>query len=124
MFHSSTFITQCRRLPETAFLADNPDLHQAEALFLRHAPNLPGGIASEVFVHAVQSDRSPEELPQYLADLVDLLWMQYDDDADPLHQDDWTFLRDLVDENAVDLDLTLVQYVMERVVSHHALDEQ
>ena len=105
-------------------MTDDPELHQAEALFLRHAPDLPNGMASEVFLHAVQSDRPPEELPQHLADMVDLLWMQYDDEADPLQQDDWLVLRDLVDENAVELDLALVQYIMERVVSHHAIGEQ
>ncbi len=53
--------------------------------------------------------------------MVDLFWMQYDDEADPLSREDWSVLRDLIDEHAQELELSLVQYVMERVVSHKAL---
>lgn len=105
-------------------MTDDPELPRVEELFLRHAPALPGGMAAAVFTHAVETGEATEDLPQRLADLVDLLWMQYDDEADPLRREDWVVLRDLVDENAAELDLPLVQYIMERVVSHHAIDEQ
>lgn len=62
-----------------------------------------------------------DALVQRLADLVDLLWMEYDGDADPLERQDWEVVRDVVDEYAPELEMDLVQYVMERVVEHRAL---
>ena len=131
MYRSRTFLTQCKRLPRTTGPAETRTL---EELFLKHLPPLPEGMGAEVFEHALQlgldrdetaeptgAGADPEETHQLLADLVDLLWMQYDDEADPLTKENWAFLRDLMDEYASELDLPMVQYVMERVVSHHAL---
>ncbi|TVR72094.1 MAG: hypothetical protein EA427_03620 [Spirochaetaceae bacterium] len=115
MYRSSSFIKQCHRL-------DSPD-RALEELFLRHLPRLPRGIGLELYRHATQSDRGTDrdQLHQLLADMVDLLWMEYDDEANPLTREDWEVLRDLIDEHAQELDLNLVQYVMERVVSNRAL---
>lgn len=63
-----------------------------------------------------------ERFAQTLADIVDLLWMQYDDAADPLETEEWRLLRDLVDQYAAELDMPLIEYVMTRVVDHRALE--
>lgn len=120
MYRSNNFLAQCRRLSRA-----EPEHRQQELenLFLRSIPAGPRGFGLEIFSWAVQSERSrdPDQLHQLLADLVDLLWMQYDDEADPLEHDDWAMLRDVVDEHAQELELTLVQYIMERVLAHKAL---
>lgn len=121
MFHSQNFLTKGRRIAH-----DPPDhggthVKDLETLFLRHLPGLPEGFGGAVFAYVMDSDREAAEKQQLLADLLDLTWMQYDDQADPLSREDWSFLRDLIDEYAPELELDLVQYVMERVVSHHAL---
>lgn len=118
MYRSSNFLKQSRRLSR----AGSTD-QALEELFQKSLPQLPRGIGLEIYAHATQGERGhdPDQLHQLLADMVDLLWMQYDDEANPLTREDWELIRDLIDEHAQDLELTLVQYVMERVVSNHAL---
>lgn len=124
MYRSSTFLKHSRRLPRaTESDLQDPANQALEELFLRHLPKLPRGIGLEILSHAIQGehDRDRDQLYQFLADMVDLFWMEYDDEANPLTREDWEVLRDIIDEYAQELDLTLVQYVMERVVSNNAL---
>lgn len=127
MFHSRNFLTKIRRFPTSVTGLDDQSRQALESTFFRHLPALPGSMGAEVFSHVLEeAARNPVNTDaagfhQKLADLVDLFWMQYDDQADPLDSTDWEALRDIVDEHAQSLDLELVQYVMERVVSHNAL---
>ncbi|MFW6293559.1 MAG: hypothetical protein ACOC7V_14735, partial [Spirochaetota bacterium] len=45
---------------------------------------------------------------EYLADVADLLTLQYDEENDPLHPDDWELIGDLVNDYALDLDMETV----------------
>ena len=58
---------------------------------------------------------------KYLADVADLLTLQYDEEHDPLHPDDWELIGDLVNDYALDLDMETVNYVMKLVVDHHGV---
>lgn len=58
---------------------------------------------------------------EYLADVADLLTLQYDEENDPLHPDDWELIGDLVNDYALDLDMETVNYVMKLVVDHHGV---
>lgn len=57
----------------------------------------------------------------YLADVADLLTLQYDEKNDPLHPDDWELIGDIVNDYALDLDMDIVNYVMRLVVDHHGV---
>lgn len=114
MFRSQAFLRQFASTPED----------DRVAYFRRFLPPLPEGMADDLF--AGVEDRllsDPESFEQTLADMVDMMWMQYDDTADPLATEEWQLLRDLIDQYAIDLDMQLVEYVMERVVNHRALGE-
>ena len=124
MFHSQRFIAQEDRLRKKIALESDRYISELEQLFQNSAPHLPPGLMSDLFVHGTQSRGTPDERRQTLGDLLDLLWLQYDDAADPLDGNDWSTIRDVVDQYAMDLDMSLVQYVMERVMSHNAIHRE
>ncbi len=125
MFHSRNFIGQCRRALRGQPKLIPDQLQQIEELTVRHVPGVPRDLARDLFAALtdtpVQSAEEIETLIQTLADMVDLFAQQYDDNADPFGTREWEILRDLVDSYAQELDVEVIQYVMERVVSHKAL---
>lgn len=121
MFHSRSFIAHAQKArkhhgaDETAVAAD------LENQFTRQLSHLPAELTADLFSHCMGSREEFDARVQVLADILDLMYQQYDDEADPLTVADWEVLRETIDQYALDLDMSLVQYVMERVVSHHAL---
>ncbi len=51
-----------------------------------------------------------------LSDMVDLFHLNYNDGYNQLDQDDWVFLKDLVNVWALEMDMDTVTYVMQLVV--------
>ena len=113
MFRSQAFLKQLRSSNEGGDVDS----------FRRFLPALPEGMADDLYAGVEERIGSEEErFRRTLADIIDLMWMQYDDTHDPLAHEDWLLVRDLIDQYAIDLDMARVEYVMERVVSHRALD--
>ncbi|POQ99069.1 hypothetical protein AU468_10650 [Alkalispirochaeta sphaeroplastigenens] len=121
MFHSQKFLTQCRKVPLQAFLSAGTEQDQLESLFARFLGAVPRELARDLLDHTLETAGTRDEAQQKLADLVDLFWLQYDDAADPLTFPDWELLRETVNTWAQELDIDLVQYIMERVLTHKAL---
>lgn len=124
MFHSQRFIAQEDRLRKRTASDADRYISELEQLFRQSASHLPRGLTFDLFMHGIQSRETPDEQRQTLGDLLDLVWLQYDDTADPLDENDWSAVRDIVDQYAMDLDMNLVQYVMERVMSHNAIHRE
>jgi hypothetical protein len=121
MFHSRSFIAQAQKIRKHA--AGDPEVfaRDLEERFTRQLSPLPAEAAAELFSHCTTTRTDVDEQVQVLGDIIDLLHQQYDDAADPLLPEDWILLREIIDQHADELDMALIQYVMERVVSHRAL---
>ncbi|MFW5827376.1 MAG: hypothetical protein ACOCU4_04755 [Alkalispirochaeta sp.] len=121
MFHSRSFIAQAQKIRKHA--AGDPAAYarELEERFVRQLSHLPAEAAADLFAHCRATRTDRDEQAQVLGDLLDLMHQQYDDEADPLLPEDWVVLREIIDQHAGELDMTLIQYVMERVVSHRAL---
>ena len=121
MFHSRSFITHVSKLKKHTGGDEASFVRALEEQFTRQLSHLPADLTADMFGHCTTTRTSADEQIQVLADMLDLMHQQYDDDADPLTVEDWQALRDIIDQYALDLQMELVQYVMERVVSHRAL---
>ena len=93
---------------------------RVEQLFSKPFSRLPRPLLNELFAYGW--DQVLKGRTDLLGDLSDVLHMDYDDQTDGLGKDDWSFLSDVVNEWAVDLDLELLQYIMSGVMDHKALD--
>jgi hypothetical protein len=86
--------------------------------------NLPDRMKHDLFNSCVEryvseKDRYKSffEMAYYLGRLVDLFDRQYDDVNYPLEEADWEIIRILVDENAGEMDIETVQYIMNVLLS-------
>ena len=121
MFRSQNFLAQEKRVHKDVQRGTDEYRSAVLSLVARHLNQLPEEMANEVFDYAFQKDSEAGTPATTIADMIDLLWMQYDDQNDPLDENDWRFIRDLTDQFAIELEMTLVQYIMERVVDHKAI---
>lgn len=88
---------------------------QLERRFLRYLPGLPQELGQELFAHCYERwEGGAGDL--IFGDVLDLMQQQYDEENDPLSQEDWETIREIVSSYAVDLDMHLVTYVMQLVV--------
>ena len=64
---------------------------------------------------------TPFDRCRKLGDVMDALHEQYDTENDPLTTEDWSVLGGVISDNALDLDMELVTYVMKLAVEHKAV---
>jgi len=76
-------------------------------------------MVNEIFAYGWE--KTSEGRNEILCDFCDLLLLDYDELSDPLTQEDWEFISDVISEYSTVLDMELVEYVMMRVVEHKAL---
>lgn len=121
MFRSSSFVAQAERLERRH--RDDPVALRAglEEIFRAGLRGIPPTMVAELFAYLFEQYEQGTADRQRLGDVLDLMAMDYDDAADPLAVEDWSVLADLVNEFAGELDMSLVQYIMERVLEHKAL---
>ena len=121
MFHSRNFIAHSGRIKKRSGGDEHTYRSELQRHFVQALPMVDGEIAGDVATYCVQTRENSDELVQFMADIVDLMHQQYDDHADPFTAGDWQYLSEWVNANAGDMEMDLVQYIMERVVSHHVL---
>ncbi|MFA7566023.1 MAG: hypothetical protein WCY01_03285 [Alkalispirochaeta sp.] len=121
MFHSQNFLAQERHLHKSHPPDSDGYFRALREALGRHLSQFSDEMVSDTFDFAIARGTDTAEAIQLMADIIDLLWMQYDDQNDPFVIQDWEYVRELINENATELDMDLVQYVMERVVDHGAI---
>jgi hypothetical protein len=87
---------------------------------------LPEPMQAELFDYFSRKYRAEEEAYTvddafFLGEVIDLFTGDYDEESDPLDTEDWDFVKDVIDENALELDMQLVNYVMKLVVDKGVL---
>lgn len=121
MFRSQNFLAQEQHLHKTHEPGSEEYLTDLREILQRHLSRFSDELVADVFEYAFSRGDDTSHSVRLIADIIDLLWMQYDDHNDPFSLQEWEYVRDLINENALELDMELVQYVMERVVEHNAI---
>ncbi len=129
MFVSERFLARLARLRKRH--GDAPPEEQVELVreaFVGTLGDLPADMATEVFetlADEIRKRAEPEaaflDEARYLSDIADLFSLQYDEENDPIHGEDWQLIGEIVNDYALDLDMPTVNYVMRLVVDHHAI---
>ena len=136
---SDSFLHKLRKIRKQ--LEDSQDhiRQRVRDAFHGSVPALPEALVDELFEHfdrrlaasaagkSATTERSPhDELSRYepLADVVDLLSQDYDENADPLQPEDWPVIRDVFSNYAGELNMRTVTYVMRLVVEHGAVEKR
>ena len=127
MFPSERFLARIGKFRKSG--RTDPAAQQVAAIresFVDLNRHVPIEIVEELLDHftadlAEGPDDSPFDRCRKLADVMDVLHEQYDSDNDPLTAEDWGAIGGVVSDNAPDLDMDLVTYVMKLAVDHKAI---
>ncbi|HUX13108.1 MAG TPA: hypothetical protein VMW87_08760 [Spirochaetia bacterium] len=125
MFASERFRRRVNRThKELRTAGDDEVFGEISRAFDASLSSLPQDMHLDLFAYLMERFESRREsfpglweYTEYLGDVIDLLTMGYDERRDPLLSDDWEYLRDTISDYAVDLDMDLVNYVLQFVVS-------
>jgi hypothetical protein len=124
MFQSRAFQKRLRKIDASAdtdrFIGD------VQAAFASTLAFLPEPMQAELFDYFAGKYRAVEDRytvddALFLGEVVDLFTGEYDEESDPLDDEDWDFVKDVIDENALELDMETMNYVMKLVVDKGAL---
>ena len=89
----------------------------------RHLPaSLLEGLIEHFTMHLAEGpEDSAFDRCEKLADVIDVLHEEYDNNNDPLDAEDWAPISEAVSDHADSLDMGFVTYIMMLAVDHHAV---
>lgn len=129
MFVSERFLSRLTKLRKSNREADrDQQVELVRGAFLGMLGGLPESMGDDIFelvTDRILARMDPGALffdeARYLADVADLFGLQYDEENDPIHPDDWRLIGEIVNDYALDLDMPTINYVMRIVVDHHGV---
>jgi len=127
MFQSHAFQKRIRKIDSKAGTNDQQEvLDEVRSAFDNSLSSLPEPMRAELFDFFSQKYRADPETYSFddalfLGEVIDLFTSEYNDETDPLDNEDWEFVKDIIDENALELDMELINYVMKIIVDKGVL---
>ncbi len=125
MDYSDRVYKTVRSILNSPALTLETKIEQLNGIFLQSVAGVPEELLEELFQQFFL-ENPPEEAElnaraAILPDLVDLLYENLDDRRDPFDREQWHTIGELVSEFGIELNESLLNYVMTRVVEHRAL---
>lgn len=129
MFISERFLARIARIRKSHREASSEErIELVRSAFVGMLQGLPDPMPEEIFELfreriAARAGEDADFLDEatYLSDIADLFALQYDEQNDPLHPDDWSLIGEIVNDYARDLDMPTVNYIMRLVVDHNGI---
>ena len=120
--NSNEFNRHCKQLRKKYNYECTEDfMKDLQELFVR-ALGQPEDFSAELMEYCCPGTVAEDRDFDRLADMVDIFSMDYDDSVDRLEQADWAYLKELVNSWAAEMDMDLVTYIMQLVVSSGAFN--
>ena len=114
--NSNDFNRNCKQLRKKyKYECTNEFMNDLQELFVK-ALGQPEDFSLELMEYCCPGNLPEDRHFDKLADMVDLFQMDYDESFDRLEQEDWAYLKELVNSWAMDMDMDIVTYIMQLVV--------
>jgi hypothetical protein len=125
MDYSDRVFRMVRSILNSPSLTHETRLERLQETFLKSVSGVPAALLEELFQQFfIQDPPTEKELPvraEILPDLIDLLYENLDERKEVFTREQWHFIGEVVSEFAMELDESILNYVMMRVVEHRAL---
>ncbi|MDY7027744.1 MAG: hypothetical protein SVR04_05565 [Spirochaetota bacterium] len=125
MDYSDRVFKTVRSIINSPSLTLDTKIEQLNDTFLQSVDGVPGEMLEELFQQLfIENPPGEAELndrAEIIPDLVDLLYGSLDDRRDPFDREQWHTIGEVVSEFGIELDESLLNYIMMRVVEHRAL---
>lgn len=114
--NTNEFDRSCKQLRKKYNFEHSTEMiEEIKELFIK-SMGQPEELSLDIFDYVLDNRDLEDSHVVRLSDMVDLFQMDYDAGFNSLVIDDWSYLRDLVNEWAQEMDMDIVTYVMQNVV--------
>lgn len=114
--NTNEFERSCKQLRKKYNFESSPELlDEIKELFIK-SMDQPEDLSLDIFDYILDGREFEDSHAVRLADMVDLFQMNYDAGFNSLVMNDWSYLKDLINEWAMEMDMDVVTYVMQNVV--------
>lgn len=125
MDYSDRVFKTVRSIINSSSLTLDTKIEQLNDTFLQSVDGVPGELLEELFqqffIENPPGEAELNDRAEIIPDLVDLLYGTLDDRRDPFDREQWHTIGEVVSEFGIELDESLLNYIMMRVVEHRAL---
>jgi len=125
MYYSDRVYKSIRSIAFSPSLKLSEKIDQINETFLKSVKGVPEDLLADlfqqIFLESPPQKDTLEDRIEIIPDLIDLFYENLDDRRDPFKKEQWHIIGEVVSEFAMDLDESLLNYIMMRVVEHRAL---
>jgi len=125
MDYSDRVFKTVRSILNSPSLTLEKKIEQLSDTFLQSVAGVPEDLLEELFqqffIENPPGEADLHDRAEIIPDLVDLLYENLDDRRDPFDREQWHTIGEVVSEFGIELDESLLNYIMMRVVEHRAL---
>jgi hypothetical protein len=115
--NSNDFTRSCKQLRKKyKYECTDEFKNDLQDLFLR-AMGQPEELSLELMEYCCPGDYMEDQNFDKMADMIDLFQLDYDETYDRLEPEDWSYLKELVNSWAMDMNMEVVTYIMQLVVA-------
>ncbi|MBB6481907.1 hypothetical protein [Spirochaeta isovalerica] len=112
----SPFYRGLKKIKKNHFAGKVNDVEAEIKEMLYRNLNLDDSVCDDIFFRYCSEKENLFDSAEILADIVDLFNRQYDEDTDPLTEEDWIYVRNIVDASAEEMDMDVITYIMRLIV--------
>ncbi|RKX78642.1 MAG: hypothetical protein DRP87_05600 [Spirochaetes bacterium] len=117
MIPSEHFYKKAKKILATGSITNDEALtEEVRKQFFKTLGELPETMKYDLFLFYRYFCSDLNSLTEKLSALIDIFNMEYDEGLDKLEKEEWIFLKDVVSENALEIDDKTLMYVMKLVV--------
>ncbi len=98
-------------------------VREVQRAFEEAMSNIPETLTEAIYLHFLDSfnhaELPEEKFVSYayrLGPYIDVFWKRYDEEEDPIPEEEWIFLKEAVSEAAGEMDLKLLTYIMQLIM--------
>jgi hypothetical protein len=112
----SPFYRGLKKIKKNYYADKNTDINKEIKELLYKNVSLDESALDDVFFKYCDESDNIFDSAFYLSDIVDLFNEEYDEVNDPLIEEDWLYIKNIVDASAEDMNLDTITYIMRLIV--------
>jgi len=112
----SPFFRGIKKIKKKYYADNSINIEQEIKEILHKNVSVDENLLEDLYTKYCENSENIFDSAIYLSDVVDLFNCDYDEENDPLNEEDWIFVKNIVNSCADELDMDTVTYIMRLVV--------
>lgn len=112
----SSFYRGLKKIKKNYFRDKGQDIERDIKNLLYKNLDVDEGLCDDLYYRYCDGSENIFDSAEILADLVDVFNGQYDEVIDPLKEEDWVYIKNIVNASAEDMNMESMTYIMKLLV--------